>query len=117
VNKDFFGNCPGGGHGELIIKGTYDAPVTKTDPFTQSSTVTATSGSSIVVPSGDGVKLTTISVKIHRKACPDLFDDATFNVPDDPNRNVQQTSTHGFFTISYDRGNLTIAGTALLAQQ
>lgn len=69
------------------------------------------------MPSGDGIKLTTVSVKFHRKGCPNLFDEATFNVPDDPNRNVQQTSTNGFFTVSYDRGNLTIAGTALLAEQ
>jgi hypothetical protein len=116
-NKGFMGNCPGGGHAELIVKGTYNVPVTSTDPFTQNSTVTATKDSSIVVPSGDGVKLGTISVKIHRKACPDLFDEAAFNVPDDPNRNVQQTSKNGFFTVSYDRGNLTIAGTALLAEQ
>jgi len=118
VNKEGpFNNCPGGGHAELVLRGTYNVPVTSTDPFTQSSTVTAVSDSSIVVPSGDGVKLTTISVKIRRKACLDLFDEASFNVPDDPNRNVQQTSKNGFFTVSYDRGNLTIAGTALLAQQ
>jgi hypothetical protein len=91
--------------------------VTSTASYSQSSTVTAASDSSIVVPSGDGVKLNTISVKFHRKACPDLFDEATFNVPDDPNRNVQQTSKNGFFNVSYDRGNLTITGTALLAEQ
>jgi hypothetical protein len=118
LNKGFGGNCPGGGHAELIVKGTYNAPVTSTDPVTQSSTVTATSDSSIAVPSGDGVKITVVSVKFHRKSCPDLFDEASFNVPaDDPNRNVQQTSKNGFFTVSYDRGNLTIAGTALLAEQ
>jgi hypothetical protein len=118
VNKEgMFSNCPGGGHAELVLSGTYNVPVISTDPFTQSSTVTAASDSSIVVPSGDGVKLAAISIKFHRKACPDLFDEASFNVPDDPNRNVQQTSRNGFFTVSYDRGNLTIAGTALLAEQ
>jgi hypothetical protein len=117
VNKGMFSNCPGGGHAELVLNGTYSVPVVSTDPFTQSSTVTASSDSSIVVPSGDGVKLNTISMKFHRKACPNLFDEANFNVPDDANRNVQQTSRNGFFTVSYDRGNLTIAGTALLAQQ
>ena len=116
-NRGAFNNCPGGGHAELVLRGTYTVPVTSTDPYTQSSTVTAASDSSIVVPSGDGVKLTTISVKFHRKACPDLFDEANFNVPDDPNRNVQQTSRKGFFNVSYDRGNLTIAGTTLLAEQ
>jgi hypothetical protein len=116
-NKNWVGNCDGGGHGELVVKGTYNIPVTTTATYTQSSTVTAASDSSIVVPSGDGVKLNIISVKIHRKACPNLFDEATFSVPDDPNRNVQQTSKNGFFTVSYDRGNITIAGTALLAEQ
>ena len=116
-NKNWVGNCDGGGHGELVLRGTYNIPVTSTVVYSQSSTVTAASDSSIVVPSGDGVKLNTMSVKFHRKACPDLFDEVTFTVPDDPNRNVQQTSKNGFFTISYDRGNLAIAGTALLAEQ
>jgi hypothetical protein len=117
-NKNWVGNCDGGGHGELVVRGTYNIPVTSTAPFAQTATVTAASNGSIVVPSGDGVKLTTIAVRFHRKACPDLFDEVTFNVPaDDPNRNVQQTSMNGFFTVSYDRGNLTIAGTALLAEQ
>jgi hypothetical protein len=117
-NKNIFGDCGGGGHAELIVKGTYNLPVTATDPFFQNSTVTATSESSIVVPSGEGVKLNTISVKFHRKACSGLFDEASFTVPDDdPNRNVHQTSRNGFFNVSYDRGNLTITGTTLLTQQ
>jgi len=117
LNKDFFGNCPGGGHGTLVVSGTYNVPLITTAPYTQSSSVTAASDSSIVVPSIDGVKLNSVSVKFRRKACPDLFDEVTFPIPDDPNRNVQQTSKHGFFTVTYDRGNLTIAGTALLAEQ
>lgn len=117
-NKGAFGNCAGGGHAELVLRGSYYAPVTSTNPFNPpTSTVTAASDSSIVVPSGDGVKLSTISVKFHRKACPDLLDEASFTVPDDPNRNVQQTSRNGLFNVSYDRGNLTITGTALLAEQ
>jgi len=58
-----------------------------------------------------------VTVRFNRKACPDLFDEVSFSIPDDPNRNVQQTSKRGFFTVSYDRGDLTIAGTALLAAQ
>jgi hypothetical protein len=91
--------------------------MSSTAPYTQTSNVTAVGDSSIVVPSGEGLRLSAISLKFRRKACPDLFDEVTFPAPDDPNRNVQQTSKKGFFTVSYDRGNLTITGTALLAEQ
>jgi hypothetical protein len=86
-------------------------------PFAQTSAVTAASESSIVVPSVDGLKLSTVVVHFRRKGCPDLFDETTFGIPADPNRNVEQTSVHGFFTVRYDRGNLTIAGTSLLVGQ
>lgn len=117
LDKQGFGikNCPGGGHGELILSGSYVMPVTSTGPFSQSSLTTAASESSIVVPSGDGVKLTSVTIRFKKRNCASVFDEVTFPIPDDPNRNVQQTSTKGFFSVRYDRGNLTISGTDLLA--
>lgn len=108
-------NCPGGGHGTLNLTGTYVIPVTSTAPYNSASTVTAASDGSIVVPSADGLKLTSITIRFKRKGCGQVLDEATFTVPDDPNRNVQQTSRNGYFTVNYDRGNVTFAGTALLA--
>jgi hypothetical protein len=65
LDKDFFGNCPGGGHGEIILSGSYEIDrTTGTAPDTKffNSTLVKNTPTKIAIPDRGSVDTTNAEV-------------------------------------------------------
>lgn len=104
-------NCPGGGHGKLRLFGTYVISQTVTNPFHDEQQVTHVNPTHISVPNDPLLKFDTINLEITRKGCSKVLDTIHFAVPAEPNRIIQATSANGFFSATFQPGQVDVQNT------
>jgi hypothetical protein len=116
TNKDgaIIKNCPGGGHGVLVLTGTYQHPVHSEEKYSFSNVGAFGRDVSVTTPAKESVQLQTVHIEIRRKGCPNIVDQMDFPVADLNLRGVDQTSRNGYFVARYEKGQIVVKGTALL---
>ncbi|MDU0923283.1 hypothetical protein RXR22_23960 [Raoultella ornithinolytica] len=105
-------NCPGGGHGTLMISGTYKTPntnVTSLTDVTVGKYNISNRGVSLSLPSDAAVTKKAISISITRKNCPAVFDKVALALPTNPLQIATQTSSEGHFEATYQLDQVTIS--------
>lgn len=108
-DREWTGNCPGGGHGTIFLRGSYTTKRDDSQPWKQETTA-ALVGPEVKFAIGDtNVSTKTVEIEVRRAACTAVLDSATVQVPNDRNQRVQQGSKGGFFAATLQRGDLTIS--------
>jgi hypothetical protein len=103
LDKDFFGNCPGGGHADLHIVGSYVVTDVSTVPADDPlSARVAMRGRTLshTLQTQQDVTLNSVNAQIFRTGCPRLYDQLSIQVPTIPAAEVETTSTNGLFKAS-----------------
>lgn len=118
-NRGPFGvdlGCPGGGHGEVYLAGTYKLSEHVTSPFVHKNTSTLIGADvNFTIPTETGLTWKTLKVEVRRKQCGEVLDEATIEMPSGNNERKQQTSKNGLFSITWQQSTLTVSGTSRLA--
>jgi hypothetical protein len=117
-NKNWLGNCDGGGHGTLHMHVTYTIPQQQTQPLNSASESVLMAPDSVkfTVPVAENNKWHSVRITVKRAGCANDFDSIQLNVPDNPNQNVDQSSTHGYFVLKYALGTITVSSTPQLPE-
>jgi hypothetical protein len=106
-------NCPGGGHGNLHLFGTYVVDKLQTTPFHDERSVVHVNPTHISIPSETVLALTSVDIQITRKGCAQVLDTIHIAVPADQNKVVQATSANGFFVATLQPGQIDVSTTNL----
>jgi hypothetical protein len=109
-NYTFVRNCPGGGHAELVLFGTYTVPkmVTATRDYTTEA-VLIEAPIDVALLSETGLRWDKVHILIRRVDCDQIVDEIAVSPPSDPNQLVSQTSTKGLFTATLQRSQLRVS--------
>jgi hypothetical protein len=113
-DKDWLGNCPGGGHGALRLFGSYQIPVTTTTPVDKQSAGTVTMRQpdlpvTVTLPPIAGFMLSKVDARIAYEGCPALLDTIEMNVAAGPVTVGRQQSQRGFYSAVLRQGEVEIA--------
>ncbi len=104
-------NCPGGGHGQLVIHGQYVALVSRSEeqpPVELSGAVNSKDRTvTLAIPNSPDFHITSGSVKLLDKISKQAIDTAEFSVTT-PEATVQQKSTQSKFSVALSGQNLKI---------
>jgi hypothetical protein len=100
-------NCPGGGHGRLLLQGAYS--VLDTQPKIVSSHLTATVSKTLAVPIpfNQEWKIVGVTILISRKGCKTELDRIELHTNDLASQR-ELPSSRGLFTVQAKGGNLSL---------
>jgi hypothetical protein len=70
--------------------------------------------SDVTVPMTENNKWHSAHITVKRFKCADELDSIQLNFPENANRNIDQSSANGFFTLKYQMGTLTVSSTPQL---
>lgn len=110
-DREWTGNCPGGGHGSFRIRGSYEVPVTSTSPVSgERRNFTASAPLGLTAALGIDPALTgvTVDVSISREACAAELDHITVPVANHAAR-TEQPSDNGRFRAVVQNGSIRIS--------
>ncbi len=105
-------NCPGGGHGNLQIAGSYKVPVSTTSNVANApvgSYVLSHGNVTAVLPSDAAVAIKSISISISKRGCPTVADTISIAMPANPLQAVAQTSANGGFVATYRQNQVSVS--------
>jgi hypothetical protein len=97
-----FTNCPGGGHGELVVFGQYVPRSTRQDLYHDvmhgiiATTPEASRGTQLTLPAKGDILLESVAVALHQGG--KAVDSATLNLSD--RRNTEVSSSGGLFRVA-----------------
>jgi hypothetical protein len=98
LDKVFF-NCPGGGHGQLELHGSYKVRVPLTQAVENESAgqtvLRAHAPVKMSLPSETSLSLSRVLLDFVHEKCGQSHDEVALNAPENPNQTVTQASRHG----------------------
>lgn len=102
VGRNTACNCPGGGHGALLLQGTYHVSQTLQSQFsTPGKPQRFLEEAQLPIPSDDAKRVEKISVTIKRPQCNAVLDDVSMELPKEKPAIATQTSANGLFKATY----------------
>ena len=104
-------NCPGGGHGTLLLQGTYKMPKIVQQNFAdiQIPAQKFLDNTDVILPSDAARRIQEIKVSIARPQCSVNMDQATLSLPTDATAIASQKTENGMFDIVYRAERLSIS--------
>jgi hypothetical protein len=100
-------NCPGGGHGNLVLSGTYELPDPGTRSFSFRQVVRGPELAQVKVPSQDTWTLNRLVIRITRKGCDTELDRLEI-VPSDLSSGRDLPSVKGLFQVRVAGGVVAV---------
>ena len=99
LNKTWLGDCPGGGHGQLELQGSFKIRVTQSQAVENESAgatiLTARTPVRLSLPSEPTLVLSRVHLDFAHEKCAQNHDEVALNAPENPNLAVTQNVTDG----------------------
>ncbi|SEP09314.1 hypothetical protein SAMN02799625_04646 [Methylobacterium sp. UNC300MFChir4.1] len=107
-------NCPGGGHGNLQISGSYKVTEPRTEAMSDLPlspiTIIGQSNASVAFPADANLNVTQVKIDVRRKNCSEIKDQVIINTPDWAHK-WESTSKEGLFKATAWDGQVTVGKT------
>jgi hypothetical protein len=103
-------NCPGGGHGALLLQGTYKVTHVNEGNFVDDSLGVQRfiDEADLSLPSDNSKQVKSINVSISRPQCDKEIDNVNMTLPTDPTAIASQSSANGLFKATYRAEHLRL---------